>query len=322
VDFNKNIRVIAGARIEWTEQRIDPYNQFGGEVDVAGANLTSTDVLPSISSIFSLSEKVKLRASYAHTLARPQVRELAPFAFSDYFGGTVTSGNPDLVLTEIKNVDARFEYWPSLTEVLAVSLFYKRLKNPIESLQIPTGGAPQVTFRNADYADVLGAEFEVRKSLGFLSSVLRPFSVISNLTLTWSQTEVQEDPGNEILTNPVRPLINQAPWVVNLALDYQNESGTGARLSYNINGDTLVQVGTFGLPDAYEHSFNSLDLSGSQKFLEHWSVKLSIENIINDNVLKTQGKKLDRGDGDSNDTNVALEYREGTTISLGFGYEI
>src|SRR5690606_15231229 len=137
VDFNKNIRVIAGARVEWTEQRIDPYNQVGGDVDVLGADLTSTDVLPSVSSIFSLSEKIKVRAGYAQSLARPQVRELAPFAFSDYFGGTVVSGNPDLELTGIKNVDARFEYWPSLTEVLAVSLFYKRLTKPIESLQIP-----------------------------------------------------------------------------------------------------------------------------------------------------------------------------------------
>src|SRR5690606_22446063 len=68
VDFNKNIRVIAGARVDWTEQRFDPYNQIGGDVDVLGDDLTSTDVLPTVSSIFSLSEKIKVRAGYAQTL--------------------------------------------------------------------------------------------------------------------------------------------------------------------------------------------------------------------------------------------------------------
>jgi outer membrane receptor protein involved in Fe transport len=322
VDFSERLRLIAGARTEWTQQKIDPYNQFGGTTSAEGADLRSTDVLPSISTVYSASEKVKIRAAYGHTLARPQVRELAPFAFSDYFGGTVVSGNPDLTLTSIKNVDLRFEFWPSLTEVLAVSLFYKHLKDPIEELQYPTGGAPSVTYRNADRADVLGTELEARRSLEFLNAALSPFQVISNLTVSWSQTEVQEDAGNSIITNPERPLINQAPWVLNFALDYQNDKGTGARVTYNVNGRTLARVGTENLPDTYKQSFHSLDLSASQKIMEHWSMKVSIENIINDNVLETVGKTPEDDNGDGEPDNVSLEYRKGMTLSLGIAYEL
>lgn len=321
-DLHERLRITTGARVEWTEQTIDPYNQFGGDSNTPGADLNSTDVLPSLSTVYSATEKLKIRAAYGRTLARPQVRELAPFAFADYYGGNVVSGNPDLQLTSIQNFDLRFELWPSLTEVIAVTGFYKSLKDPIEELQIPTGGVDQITFKNADHADVIGGEFEVRKGLGFLNSHLGPFQVISNLTLTWSQTEVQEAEGNEIITNPKRSLLNQSPWVFNGALDYQSDKGTGARITYNVNGPTLIRVGTFGLPDAYARSFNSLDLSASQKFLEKWSVKATIENILNDKIQESQGKKLDDFDGDGSYDNIALEYTKGTTISLGLGYEI
>ena len=70
------------------------------------------------------------------TLARPQLRELAPFAYSDFFGGRRTSGNPDLELTHITNADLRFEYFPRLSEVLAFSIFYKRFEDAIEQYRV------------------------------------------------------------------------------------------------------------------------------------------------------------------------------------------
>lgn len=322
VDFSEQLRVVGGARVEATHQTVDPLTPFGEPTNaVEGADLKKTNGLPAVSLVYSATKKLKTRFSYTQTLARPQMRELAPFSFADYFGGQVRSGNPELTVTEIRNVDARVEYWPSLTEVMAFTTFFKYMKDPIEEIQRSTGGTPQVTYRNAPKAYVIGAEFEVRKNLGFLAPVLSPFSAISNLTLTHSRTEVAPEDA-QILTTASYPLINQAPWVVNAALNYENATGFNARITYNVAGASLVQVGTEGLPNAYRHSFNSLDLSASQRLSERWIIKAQAENIINDNVLVTQGRHEEDVTGDGESDNIRLNYKKGATISVGVSYAL
>ncbi|HSC86028.1 MAG TPA: carboxypeptidase regulatory-like domain-containing protein, partial [Polyangiaceae bacterium] len=237
VDFGKTLRVVAGPRIEVTDQRIIPLAPAGGNVTISGAELKATDVLPAVTMVLDGSKKLKTRFAFSQTLARPQLRELAPFAFSDYFGGRTIAGNPDLQLTRITNLDTRVEYWPSLGEVLALTAFYKNLKDPIETVLLPTGGSPMVTYTNSPGADVIGLELEARKNLKFLTKALADFSVISNLTLAWSRVSLQQT-GQNTLTSLDRPLTNQAPWVINVALDYGNDIGTNARIAYNVNGPT------------------------------------------------------------------------------------
>lgn len=313
-DFGKKVRLAVGPRIEVTDQRIDPRAPAGGNVTISGANLHAVDILPAASLVYDATRELKTRLSFSQTLARPQLRELAPFAFTDYFGGRTIAGNPNLTLTRITNIDARVEYWPSLSEVLAFTTFYKNLKDPIETILEPTGGSPQVTYRNSPGADLIGIELEARKNLGFLGSILNPFSVITNLTLAWSRTEIVQT-GQNLLTSLDRPLVNQAPWVINLALDYGNEVGTNARLAYNVNGPTLVEVGTLLLPDAYRQPFHSLDFNVSQKFAEHWAIRGSVENITNDDVVITQGAAL-------LEQNITRQYTLGTLFSLGLGYDL
>jgi len=322
VDFRDRLRVVAGVRMEHTRQKVDPYTPFGDPIPEQNTKLVATDWLPAASLVFSATKKIKTRLSYGKTLARPQTRELAPFAFADYFGGAVVAGNPDLILTEIHNFDTRFEYWPSLAEVMAVSFFLKTMKDPIEAIQVPTGGAPQVTFQNSPGAQVIGAEFEVRKDLSMFHARLAPFSVVTNLTLAHSKVELQEDAGNFILTNPSRPLVNQAPWVVNAALNYENEMGTNGRIIYNVSGKTLDRAGVEGLPDSYQQPMHSLDFAISQKFLDHWSVRFQVQNILNSWRVVTMGKKPQDIDGDGTDDNIVQKFRNGTVFGLGFGYEL
>ncbi len=318
---NSRMRLATGARVEWTDQGVQPLNPLNVSGTTDTSSLKQADFLPALSLIFSGTEVTKTRLSYTRTLARPQVREIAPFGFSDYFGGQTTTGNPNLNLTKIDNFDARFEYWPSLTEVMAVSVFYKYLQDPIERTLLPSDSAPQVTFFNADFAHLIGLELEARKNLGFIAPALNNFALNANLTVTYSRTEVPQT-GNLTITSLSRSLVNQAPWVVNAALDYENKLGTNARLAYNINGSSLFEVGTGGVPDDYLHPFHSLDFAIGQKFLEHFTAGLQIENLVNDDRLWTQGKKVLRDDdGRIDNSNVIMRYREGRTISLSVSYE-
>lgn len=311
VEVTRPLRLIGGARVEYTDQVIEPYNIFGGPA-AEGADLKATHWLPSVGLVFSATQKTKVRMGYGRTLARPQLRELAPFRFADYFGGRTVNGNPTLVITRIDNYDTRFEYYPTLKEVLAFSFFFKNFHDPIEPIMLAEGSTDRLTHRNAPGAKLLGVELEGRKQLGFLTAALEDFSVITNLTLAHSRTDVG---AFDYITSASRPLVNQAPWVFNFSLDYENEGGTRARLLYNVSGKRLVEVGADGLPDAYEHPEHSLDLVASQKFAKHWQVRAQATNILQAETLVTLGK--DDAPGDSN---TVQRYRHGIDFGLGLSY--
>ena len=57
------------------------------------------DPLPSLNLVVKLSAKMNLRAAASMTVARPEFQELAPFQFTDFFGGELVQGNPSLQRT-------------------------------------------------------------------------------------------------------------------------------------------------------------------------------------------------------------------------------
>ncbi len=307
-----DLRLVGGARVERTDQSIDPYSQFSSGSDPKGASIESTDVLPALALTYSATSDTKLRAGVSRTLARPQIRELSPFTYTDYFGALPGSGEPDLELTYIQNVDLRFEFFPTIREVLAFSFFYKIFDDPIEPY-IYNSGEGVTSYQNADGARLLGLELEARKSLDFISESARNLALIGNLTLAHSRIEL--DPNAlSIATNDSRAMVNQAPYVVNLALDYTNDPlGLGVRLLYNLIGPRIVAVGTIGLDDSYEQERHLLDLTVSKNVAKQFTLKLNATNLLDAPVVVTLGKE-DRSD------RIVSRYREGTIFALSGTY--
>ena len=126
-------------------------------------------------------------------------------------------------------------------------------------------------------------------NLEVLAEALKDFSLVTNLTLAQSRVEIE--PGGSVgLTNLSRPLVNQAPWVFNVSLDYSLEkTGTTARLLYNIVGPRIAEVGSEGLDDVYEHPRNLLDVTVQQEVLDALKLKFEAKNLLNSEVLLTQG---------------------------------
>jgi len=307
------LRLIAGERVEKTHQLIHTKAFVPGNFD--DARVESTDLLPSASLILSASERTKLRTSATRTLARPQLRELAPFSFNDYYLGRTTTGNTELDLTRVTNLDLRLEHFPTLREVVAVSLFYKRFTDPIEPVLRPATGSGGVmnTYQNTPGAWVVGVELESRKELDFLAAALEDVSAVANLTLTRSRIELEQT-GSGTITNLERPLVNQAPWVLNLALDYDNEdSGTRARLSYNVAGPSIVEVGAVGIDDAYQQPQHLIDLTASQLVARHLTLKAGVEDLLDSETLVTQGRRVRSG-------NVRERHRDGAVVFAGASY--
>ena len=178
------------------------------------STLSALDVLPSINLSYNLVEakeqkdtaknglgELKMRMSYSTTLARPNFRELAPFAVEDFVNNSIVIGNPDLVLTEIDNYDIRFEYYPKSGEQLSIAGFYKDFTNPIEQITSPTAANIEYTWVNNSKGRLYGVEFELRKGLDFISKKLNNFSAAGNLTLVKSLADVNSEELNLIRGN-------------------------------------------------------------------------------------------------------------------------
>ena len=323
--LTSRLRAIAGARYEDTEMVIGRLDSSYVRQSQEG-RLKRNDWLPSLNMVYLLWENMNLRASYGKTLARPTLREMSPFASYQIVGGFYYVGNPDLTLTTIDNYDLRWEWFMRPGEVVAVSGFYKKFKNPIEK-SILLGGTtdnPTVTYTNVDDATLYGLEFEFRKGLDGLANWLQGFGVGMNLSLVKSSVDIAEDrlfdinasdPDRVFFTDNTRPLQGQSPYIFNLDLGYANyRTGTAANLFYNIFGDRIYEVAVQAAPDIYERSRSILDFNMSQRLIDGVKLKLAISNLLDENFLLTQAYK-------GQDFKVQ-EYKMGRTYSIGFTYEL
>ena len=97
------------------------------------------DLLPSLALNLQLTSAQQLRLSGSRTLARPEYRELSPIISRDVVGGENVQGDENLQRTRVTNIDARWDMYPSATEILSIALFAKKFDLPIERVIIPHG---------------------------------------------------------------------------------------------------------------------------------------------------------------------------------------
>lgn len=300
-------RVIAGVRYEASDIEVVTLDRQNPDEPPIVSLIEDRDWLPSLSLVYRVGTTQNLRFSASQTVNRPEFRELAPFRFKPIAGGLEQTGNPDLVSATISSYDARWEWFPSAADVIAVSLFYKDFTNPIEAVQV-SGAALTETFQNADSARNQGLELELRRNMGAWLGALDDFTLILNYSFIDSQITL--DP-NTIQTNLDRPLVGQPDHVGNMVLEWAKpEWGSLVRLLYNYTGTKIAYAGTNGLDDINEEPRGTIDLvyrQGFRLFGVDWTAKLSGENLTEEEREWTQGGELWRG------------WNPGRKIGLSFG---
>ncbi len=302
-------RFIGGARVESSLQQLNSYDSQDQPVN---PTIDVTDVLPSINLVLSPSDAMNVRLSATQTLARPSLREFAPFSFYNFQIQAVTTGNPNLTRALIQNYDARWEYFPNPGEVISVSGFYKSFKNAIEETILPSTSEVIYSFQNASgMAQNYGVEVEIRKQLGFISPSLTPFTFSINAAVINSEIEVTQ--GNVV---DKRQMWGQSPYTVNIGLFYTNfATGSTINLGYNTYGRRIIKVGQRGAyqfsdPHVYEMPRQVLDLSLTQSIGSSLEMKFAVRDILNQPLYWEQGG-----------VNVQSNIR-GRTYSFGIGYRI
>lgn len=312
--LSQQLQLITGARYERTLMQTASKDRDG--------NISQKDVASSVSLIYKLTDKTNLRASFAKTLARPSLREFAPYSSRSYAQGFYLVGNPELELSKIDNYDLRIEIFPRPNELGAISFFYRKFKNPIE--QTMFSGNNYVQFRNVDEAHMYGAEFELRKNLDMLPGRLHNLHIGANLTLIHTQVDLTEaELRQRRIYDPdapdTRPMQGQPTYVINGNLGYADpDLGFTGSLIFNVLGKKLAGVSLDGTPDLYEMPRPELDLVTKKEL--GWGIKgsISVKNILNS---ETREIHTVDADGESQEY-IVTSYKSGVSWSIGLSWSL
>lgn len=335
----KGLKAVVGLRAELFQQRHTGRDQVAAQNpnDPNGNNLENElvldgfDLFPSANLIYAINEDMNLRGSYFRSIARPSFKELSfaqildPISNRTFNGGLFQYGDWDgnLQATRINNFDIRWEYFLDGADIVSVSAFYKSFDSPIELVRIPVA-LRDFQPRNVGNGTLYGAEFELRKNLGFIKESWKDFAISGNFTYTYSQIDMTDAEfiarsgsardGQTI--ESTRAMAGQAPYIVNAGISYTGrENGISSGLFYNVKGRTLEIVGGNLAPDIYTEPFHSLNFTFNKSFGEDGksAINIKVSNILND-VRESLYQAYEAN------AQVFTRLNPGTAVSIGYTY--
>ena len=309
--------IYAGVRFEHSRMELISNTQKN-EKSPTSVYYTYDDFFPSLNAAYRLNEQHQFRLSYGRTVNRPEFREVSSSVYYDFDLASNVQGNYDLKAAYIDNIDLGYEYYPSNGELISVSLFYKKFKNPIEWTYTVAGGTDLIySYINAKGADNYGVEVDIRKNLDFIG--MKNFSLSLNGALI--KSNVNFEPGSK---EEDRPMQGQSPYLVNAGLFYQQpKNGWNAAILYNRIGKRIIGVGrSLGsagnevrVPDSYEMPRNAIDLSVSKKF-----GKLEVKAAIRDVLAEKVSFKQFENTGNGEVQQITRQFKPGRSFNVNISY--
>jgi outer membrane receptor protein involved in Fe transport len=286
---------------------------INGEID-------ETLFLPSVGLAVRPLEGLSVRGAWSQTSARPSFREMGYYVSVEPATDDLVVGNPQLQLSDVESWDLRTEYsWGEFGDLAALSLFYKTIDDPIESIVVrnpvnlegSSSALYRTFFNNPSEATLMGVEVEARKSLDFLGpEFLQYLSIGGNFT--YIDAEVDRTDAELARSRPFfgvtgsdvarfgdleesRRLFGQPEWIANVDLGFDHPDwGTKVTLAFFAISDVLDAAGSATLGpdgqvrsftlDRYIDSFHTLDLIVSQTFRVDFlrgdlTLKFSVKNL-------------------------------------------
>lgn len=313
-----SFNISGGARMEYNLQQVDAANDLG-PLDIKNPVFSPLGFL---NVDYGISENTLLRVAYGKTVNRPEFREIAPFQYYDFSLEATVTGNPELKVADIHNIDLRLETYPRPGETISLGVFYKYFLNPIEAKIAVQTESPGFEYGNADQAFNYGAEVEIRKSFQdvFTSSFLNRFQVNFNASII--RSEVDFGPGEDLSQDQKRPLQGQSPYIINAGLVYEdvsNDFQVGA--VYNIFGQRIYAVGNYLFPTIFELPRHSLDLTISKNINDKFTWKAGVQDVFNAQYRFFENSTFLNGSTKINEhDNPIFQFRRGTLFTTSVSY--
>lgn len=324
--LSERFRVVWGGRVETFNLKLNT-SLYGTPLNI---DTTWTDILPSANFTYALTEKANLRASYYHTLARPELREVAPLSYYDYEMSALVNGNPRLMRTQIKNADLRYEIFPRNGEIISGSVFYKHFTNTIEN-EVYSSGISTFEIKPNNYKSAynVGIEGDIRKSLSFIA----PNSFMDRMSFYTNAAYIKSLVNDTTRNSVDRPLTGQSNYVLNSSIGYTTEDGKFSFNGlFNRIGQRIYLVGQGGgstgfmLGNVYERPRNLLDLQVTYNISKNSELRASVKDLLNAPVVlyydQNGNKRFDNPvfteQVVSTEDYILQKYRPGSTFTLQY----
>ena len=266
--------------------------------------------LPSLNLRYNLNDRHALRLAASKTYTLPQAKEISPYRYVSVSFNS--QGNPDLKPSDNYNIDLKWDYYISPSELFAVTGFYKYIKRPISRIEIASAGG-FLSYENiSDHATAAGVEVELKKNIfsrPLQNEGLSRLSFGANGAYTYTCAKVP------LATDPTgSQLEGAAPWIVNADLSYLLRKGSNSftgTLVFNYFSDRIYTIGTQGYQDIIENGIPTLDFVASTQIGKFFSISLKARNLLNSTHQLTRK-------GNVTDNEVVLsKYKKGLDFSIG-----
>ena len=319
---------VPGIRIESLEQDIayDVINLGNNGVDER--SFQKEFFLPTLNVKYILTDDQNLRFSASQTVSIPEFKEMAPFVYEDI--ATRIGGNPDLLeqgYSQILNLDLKYEWFFSKSEILSISAFTKEIKDPINLVVGADATGTQRYFRTGDKASVYGAELEVRKNLIIDENDDTTLSLGFNATYMHTEQDLYEQIDGttyDVSFNRTSDELQGAsPLILNADINYspvfKNYKPT-ANLVFSYFSDRIDALGSGQLGNVIEKSVSTLDFIWKNNINNKFEINLSAKNLLNPTITYIRETTL--GDIVVNSANGkgVSNFKRGVDIGIQFKY--
>jgi len=272
-------------------------------------------ILPSANLKYNLNDKNSFRFGLSKTYTLPQSKEISPYQHNgdDFY----SQGNPNLIHSDNYNVDLKWDYYPSPSELISLNGFYKYIKNPIARVY-ETNGAGYFTYDNiSDHATVAGIEMEIRKNI--INKVNSNIEKVNKLSTGLNASYIYSNMYVEVQGSLPKysALEGAAPYIANFDITYEytfkNTSFVNA-LVLNYLSDRVYTIGAGDFKDVVEKGIPTMNFVSTYKMNKNLSFKLKAKNILDPSF------ELTREATDGSGNKVLTSYKKGVDISLGISY--
>lgn len=238
---------------------------------------TYTFFLPGAHLRFAIDDRTNVRAAYSRTLARPNYYDLVPYELIIQEDREIERGNAGLKPTSSNNLDLLVEHYLQSVGVISGGVFYKRLSDYIYPFRVREevfGDTYEISQpRNGDSASLWGAELALQSRLAFLPGPLDGIGLYVNYTWTDSSAQFPERAA-------AARLPGQSTHVGNVSMSYEKR-GFLAKVSWNLHGRYIDEVGESAVEDVYYDNHTQLDVNVSQQVGRRLRLYADFLNLTN-----------------------------------------
>ena len=299
-------------------------------------------ILPSFNVRYDINDQHTLRLSASKSYSMPRFKEVSTYSYVNI--DFTSRGWSQVRHSELYNVDLKYDWYFSPSELFSVTAYYKHIKDPLSRVFL-AGTAGVLQYANpSDKAEVAGIELELRKDLLNTYSIAteqrHKLSMGIRGSYLYSDMMLDLEPFGVIKSERTQ-LEGASPWLANADLTYTYST---ARNSYNATvlfdyfSDRLYTYGTVGQNEngVIEQGVAKLNLVGEANLGKHFSIKLKANNLLDSPIRKVEvpggmlQKTFDQyytahpelqAPHAADAPQMISEYRKGISFSVSLGYK-